>query len=69
MSAAHISRNYGIDEASEVFGVSSYTTRRRIKDESIRAIYIGARVLIPGEEVARVQREGIPRKRSEARGR
>lgn len=41
-------------EVASIFGVSTRTVRRRIRDGSIRAVRLGGAVRIPDEEVERI---------------
>jgi len=38
------------------WGVSRYTVRRSIRDGNLRAVYLGRRLMIPVEEVERIER-------------
>jgi excisionase family DNA binding protein len=51
-------RLISISEASERLGVSSFTTRRLIQSEEIKAVRISRRVMIPETELQRVMDEG-----------
>jgi hypothetical protein len=54
---------WGFAEPERESGVSNWTWRRLADRGIIRTIYIGARRLVPNDEVERIQREGVPRKR------
>jgi excisionase family DNA binding protein len=52
-------KGHPITDASKRIGVSTFTTRRKVKEGKIRVVRVGSRVLIPGEELDRILREGI----------
>jgi excisionase family DNA binding protein len=54
----------GIKEAAQQLGVSPFSVRRLIASGCIRSVTIGARRLIPVEEVLRIGREGAGRPRA-----
>jgi excisionase family DNA binding protein len=62
------SRLQGFAEAAGQVGVSTFTLRRLADGGHIRTVNIGARRLIPVEEVERIVREGAgqPRRRKAA---
>ena len=47
-----------VEEASRRLAVSTFTTRRLIKANQLRAVRVGKRVLIPEGELDRIIREG-----------
>lgn len=47
-----------ISESSKLLGVSAYTLRRLIAARQIRAVNVGARVLITSAELNRVMTQG-----------
>jgi hypothetical protein len=48
------------DAAKSLGGISIWTLRRHISKGHLRAIRIGRRVFLDGEELERIQREGLP---------
>jgi predicted site-specific integrase-resolvase len=57
-----------ISFAAQTWGVSIFTARRLIGAGYVRSVTVGARRMIPEEEVLRVSREGAgrPRRRRNA---
>lgn len=51
-------RLQSVEESSRQLAVSSFTVRRLIKSNHLRAVRVGKRLLIPQSEIARVMREG-----------
>ncbi len=49
-----------VREAGRLLSISPYTVRSYIRSGRIRAVKVGARVIVPVEEIHRVAREGIP---------
>lgn len=47
-----------VDEVSKRLGVSSFTVRRLIKTNQLRAVRVSRRVLVPDSEVDRIIIEG-----------
>lgn len=60
-------RLVGIPEASEKWGVSTFTTRRLIDAGYVRSVTISSRRLIAEDEVERVTREGAGKSRQRKR--
>jgi hypothetical protein len=58
---------YSVAELERETKVSHWTWRRLIKDGDVRCIRIASRLLVPAEEVERIKREGVPRKRKASR--
>ena len=58
-----------IAEAASAWGVSKYTAQRLIDEGFVKSVTIGARRLVPLEEIERVAREGAgkPRRRKTVR--
>ena len=48
-----------LQEAADLLGVSVFTIRRLIKAGEIRAVHVGARVLVPAAEIERVANHGV----------
>ena len=48
-----------VRSASPILGVSVFTIRRLIKAGEIRAVHVGARVLVPAAEIERVANHGV----------
>lgn len=48
-----------LQEAADLLGVSVFTIRRLIKAGEIRAVHVGARVLVPAAEIERVVNHGV----------
>lgn len=48
------------DAAGELGGISVWTLRKHIAQGTIRTVHIGRRVFLPAEEIARIQRDGLP---------
>ncbi|NDQ55464.1 MAG: helix-turn-helix domain-containing protein [Acidipila sp.] len=57
---AEILRGYTLKEAARAISISENTLRLHIKRGSAAAIHCGRRVIVPGAEVARILREGLP---------
>ena len=51
---------FSIPKAAEVLGISETQGRRLVKAGLLRSVKIGARILVPGEEVERARRDGVP---------
>jgi excisionase family DNA binding protein len=49
----------GVGETAQRWGISTFSVKRRIDEGGLRAVRIGSRVLIPLEEILRVELEGI----------
>jgi hypothetical protein len=49
-----------LKESTKPLHSNEHTIRRHIDAGNIRAIRIGGRIFIPAEEIARIQREGLP---------
>jgi excisionase family DNA binding protein len=47
-----------IEEASRRLSISTFTTRRLIKNRQLRAVRVGKRVLVPEGEISRVIAHG-----------
>jgi hypothetical protein len=61
-------RAYGIREFAELFGISLDMAKRAAKGGYLRTIRLGGRVLVPIDEIDRIQHEGMrgtPRKLGE----
>lgn len=60
-------RLHSLQEAAEVWGISIYGVRRLVKSNAVRSVTVGARILVPADEVARVCRDGVgtPRARKQ----
>jgi excisionase family DNA binding protein len=54
----------GVAETAEALGVSVYTVRRLIESGDLKAVHVGARVLIPQAEIDRAITYGVGRPRS-----
>ena len=50
----------GINEAARLLGIRPSTLRVRVKQNRIRSVRIGRRVLVPMESIEKVVREGMP---------
>jgi excisionase family DNA binding protein len=50
-----------VEEVSRRLAVSTFTTRRLIKSNALRAVRVGKRVIFPSSEIERVIREGCGR--------
>ena len=50
----------GINEAARLLGIRPSTLRVLVRQERIRIVRIGRRVLVPMESIEKVVREGIP---------
>jgi hypothetical protein len=68
-SVAERPLGFSIDDLAERWGMSPFTIRRLIDGDHLRTITIGARRLIPAEEVRRAEVEGCgaPRKRTRSK--
>ena len=54
-------RLYGLPEAAkELGGISVWSLRKHISRGNIRTVRLGRRVAIPSQEIARIQRQGLP---------
>jgi excisionase family DNA binding protein len=51
-------RLQSVEEVSKRLSVSTFTTRRLIKANHLRAVRVGKRVLVPQSEIERVIAEG-----------
>ena len=49
-----------VREAGRLLSISPYTVRAYIRKGYIRSVKVGARVIVPVEEIHRVAREGVP---------
>ena len=58
-----------VSAAAKQFGVSSFTVRRLIDAGELKAVNVGARVLIPTSEIERVIAHGAGRPRARRCGR
>lgn len=58
-------RGYGFAELERMFGVSRDVFKRHATAGSLRTVTIGGRRVVPIDEVARIEREGLgqPRKK------
>jgi excisionase family DNA binding protein len=54
----------GIADAARTLGVSTYTIRRLVAAGDLRAVHVGARVLIPVAEIERTVAGGVGTRRS-----
>ena len=54
------------DAAKSLGGISIWTLRKHISNGRLRAIRIGRRVFLDGEELERIRRDGLPSLRTEA---
>jgi excisionase family DNA binding protein len=54
---------WAVSETAKQFGVSTFTIRRLIRSGQIRAVNVGARILVPSTEVERVVTEGCGKRR------
>jgi len=54
----------GFAELERESGVTHWTWRLLAKEKLIRTIRIGSRVLVPMDEVERIRREGVPRRKA-----
>ena len=50
---------FSFAEVAQRWGVSPFTVRRRVEAGDVKSINIGARRLIPLEEVQRVEKHGV----------
>lgn len=57
-------RLWGVSQTARELGVSTFSIRRLIKSGELKAVNVGARILIPGSELARVAAEGCGKRRS-----
>ena len=59
-------RFFGLAELADRWGVSLFSVRRQVAQRNIRTINIGARLIVPAEEVLRIESKGVgERKRSQ----
>ena len=56
---SHGRRAYGIREFAELFGISKDTAVRAAIRGDLRTIRLGGRVLVPIDEIERIQHEGL----------
>jgi excisionase family DNA binding protein len=52
-----------VAEASQRWGISTFSVKRRIDEGGLQAVRIGSRVLIPLAEILRVERDGAGKSR------
>jgi len=55
---------WAVSETAKEFGVSTFTIRRLIRSGQIRAVNVGARILIPASEIERVAAGGCGTRRT-----
>jgi hypothetical protein len=48
-----------LDRVAKAWGISIYGVRRLVASKAVRSVNVGARVMVPSEEVERVIREGV----------
>lgn len=53
-----------VRRAAELLGVSACTIRRLIDSDDLKAVYVGARLLISDPEIDRALRHGVGKRRS-----
>ena len=56
-------RFLGLQDTADRWGISMYGVRRQVEAGAIRAINVGARILIPIAEIERIEREGVGNRR------
>ena len=61
-------RLFNIDAAADALSVSPWTIRAYVRSGKIRAVRIGRRVLIEGEELQRLINDGRDDRRSQRSG-
>jgi excisionase family DNA binding protein len=61
MGSDGIRRAEPVKEFCRSFGVSYDSGRRAIKNGTLKVIRFGNRILVPADEIERVQREGLER--------
>ena len=55
------SKLFSLEAATEPLGgVSQWTLRKHAASGSLKIVRIGKRVFVPADEIARIQREGLP---------
>jgi hypothetical protein len=60
-ASAEVSALNGIEVTAQHLGRSSpWTIRKHIERGNIKVVRIGRRVFIPGDEIRRIQRDGLP---------
>ena len=53
-----------VRRAAELLGVSTCTIRRLIASDDLKAVYVGARLLVSDPEIDRALRLGVGKRRS-----
>jgi hypothetical protein len=53
-------RGFSLSEASLAIGIATNTLRLHIRRGNARVVRCGKRIIVPGTEVARILREGLP---------
>ena len=48
-----------IDKAAELLGLSKHTVRKYEREDRIKSVRVGSRVLIPFTEIERIAKEGL----------
>jgi len=63
MTTANVPKLLPLRAAADTLGISEIQTRRLVNSGEIRSTHIGAKILIPVEEIARIANEGIGTRR------
>ena len=58
---------FSVGDAAAAWNVSTFTVRRLIEAGAVRAVHVGARVLIPKTEVERAITQGVGKARRRRR--
>jgi predicted site-specific integrase-resolvase len=53
-------RGFSLEEAATAIGIASNTLRLHVRRGNASVIRCGRRIIVPGAEVARILREGLP---------
>lgn len=52
---------FSVENLVKRWGLSRWTISRRADEGFIRTVYFGSRRLVPADEVARIDRDGLPK--------